>query len=99
MKVSEFKKLIREEVRRALRENIQNKFVIGDTINPDMWNSSHPMVKKYKSILTSPHKIVHFMDKNDNIIKQMPAEGFIVLSGGPGMGSKFLKTLPIEALK
>jgi len=72
---------------------------VGSIITPDMWNPSHPIVKKYKSVLTSPHKIEYFMDKNDNIVKQIPSEGWIVLSGGAGMGSKFLKTLPVEALQ
>ena len=72
---------------------------VGSIITPDMWNPSHPIVKKYKSVLTSPHKIEHFMDKNNNIVKQIPSEGWIILSGGAGMGSKFLKTLPVEALQ
>ena len=82
-----------------LNEAKKERLSIGDTVTPDMWNPSHPMVKKYKSVLTSPHKIEHFMDGNDNIIEQMPNEGWIVLSGGSGMGSKFLKTLQIESLK
>lgn len=99
MKKSELKQIIKEEISKILLENNQYSFEIGDIITPDMWNPSHPMVKKYKSVLTSPHKIERFMDENDEIVEEMPNEGWIVLSGGAGMGSKFLKTLPVEALQ
>jgi hypothetical protein len=95
MKKSELKEIIREEIQKVLSEGL----VIGDTITPDMWNPSHPLVKKYKSVLTTAHKIERFMDKYQNSVDQMPEEGWIVLSGGSGMGTKFLKHLPIEALK
>jgi len=96
MKKSELRQIIREEINKVLNEGTLK---IGDTITPDMWNTNHPMVVKYKSVLSSPHKIERFMDKFDNLTDEMPSEGWILLSGGAGMGSKFLKHIPIEALK